>query len=266
MKSARPSRASTPKAGGATPSQFLYGVRPVIEAIRSKRRSLGELWLVRDPRSPRIAEVVALAEAAGVPVRTVDPQALESAVGEGASTQGVALKVGGIPEVELESLLAEPSPRQLVALDGVEDPQNLGTILRVSEAAGVQGLLLTRRRSPPLSPAVARASAGALEHVPVARVGNLRTTFKSLKKKGFWVIGADSHQGEDLFDAPSRVYEGDLIWLFGAEGSGIRAGLADAVDHWVRIPMQASIGSLNVGTAAAVLLFEGVRRRRNRDP
>jgi 23S rRNA (guanosine2251-2'-O)-methyltransferase len=147
-----------------------------------------------------------------------------------------------------------------VALDGVEDPQNLGAIIRVAEAAGAQGLVLTARRAPPLGAAVARASAGAVEHLPVARVGNLRRALQQLQGGGFWLIGADPAEGEDLFQSADRIWQGDLAVVFGAEGRGLRRGVLGLLDHRIRIPMLGQVGSLNVAAAAAVVLFEVVRR------
>jgi 23S rRNA (guanosine2251-2'-O)-methyltransferase len=154
------------------------------------------------------------------------------------------------------------SPRTLVALDGVEDPQNLGAIARVAEAAGAQGLILTRRRSPPLSPAVARASAGAIEWLPVARVPNLPRALNVLKSKGFWAFGSDPEATEELFDLSDRQLSGDRVVVLGAEGRGLRRGIAQVLDHRVRIPMEGQVDSLNVSSAAAVVLFEFLRRSR----
>jgi 23S rRNA (guanosine2251-2'-O)-methyltransferase len=142
-----------------------------------------------------------------------------------------------------------------VALDGVEDPQNLGAVIRVAEAAGALGLILTSRRAPPLGAAVSRASAGAVEHLPVSRVGNLRRALEQLKEGGFWAIGADPDAAEDLFLTPDRIWQGDLVLVFGSEGRGLRRTVVEALDHRVRIPMAGRVGSLNVAAAAAVVLF-----------
>jgi 23S rRNA (guanosine2251-2'-O)-methyltransferase len=207
--------------------------------------------------------LIAAANAAGVPVRQVPPEALGADAEGDRSVQGVELEAGPLPEVSLDELvgLAAP-PRTLVALDGVEDPQNVGAIARVAEAAGATGLILTRRRSPPLSPAVARASAGAIEWLPVARVPNLPRALNHLKSKGYWVFGSDPTGGEGLFDLPDRVLTGDRVVVLGAEGRGLRRGIEQVLDHRVRIPMEGRIDSLNVSSAAAVVLFEFSRRSR----
>jgi 23S rRNA (guanosine2251-2'-O)-methyltransferase len=175
----------------------------------------------------------------------------------------VALEAGPLPELTLLELRGQRGwPRRLVALDGVEDPQNLGAICRVADAAGVGGLILTRRRAPPLSPAVSRASAGALEHLPVARVANLGRALNQLKSEGFWVLGADSEGGDDLFLLEDALLSGPLVIVLGAEGRGLRRGIRERLDHRVRIPMGGRVESLNVSSAAAVVLFELVRRGR----
>jgi 23S rRNA (guanosine2251-2'-O)-methyltransferase len=173
------------------------------------------------------------------------------------------LEAGPLPEVPIDELIrGEAGSRTLVALDGVEDPQNLGAIARVADAAGVSGLVLTRHRAPPLSPAVSRASAGAIEWLPVARVANLNRSLNQLKNKGFWTFGCDPAGELELFALPDRVVAGDRVVVLGAEGRGLRQGVLRELDHSLRIPMGGRVGSLNVSTAAAVVLFELSRRSR----
>jgi 23S rRNA (guanosine2251-2'-O)-methyltransferase len=203
-----------------------------------------------------------LAVAAGVPVEEVEARDLARRAGPGVPHQGAVLTAGPLPEVPLAALGSGKPPRTVVALDGVEDPQNVGAIARVAEAAGAAGLLLTRRRAPPLGPAVARASAGAIEWLPVARVVNLARALAALRERGFWVFGADPAAPDDLFALGGRVLRGDRVLVLGAEGRGLRSGVAQVVDHRVRIPMAGRVASLNVSTAAAVILFELLRRDR----
>ena len=183
--------------------------------------------------------------------------------GSGRAQAGVALEVGPLPESSLEDLMVRDTdgPRTFVALDGVEDPQNLGAIARVADAAGVTALVLTHRRAPPLSPAVSRASAGAIEWLPVARVPNLRRALNQLKGQGFWIFGADPEGAESLFAVPEMWLRGDRVLVLGAEGRGLRSGILAAVDHRVRVPMTGRVASLNVAAAAAVILFEMARRQ-----
>jgi 23S rRNA (guanosine2251-2'-O)-methyltransferase len=176
----------------------------------------------------------------------------------------VWLEAGPLPEAELDEVLGHARQRKgtLVALDGVEDPQNVGAIVRVAEAAGVSGLILTRRHAPPLTDALCRASAGAVEWLPICRVPNLTRALRASKEVGLWVIGADPGASVDLFSAPDAWLRGPRVLVLGAEGEGLRRGVTDAIDHRVRIPMSGQVGSLNVSVAAAVLLFEMGRRDR----
>ena len=224
----------------------LVGVHPVREALRAGRRRLHSLHLPPVERRGELREILHLAERAGVRV-----------VARG-SGSGVVLEAGPLPELTLEELRSKGE--RLVALDGVEDPQNLGAIARTAEAAGVAGMILTRRRAPPLSPTASRASAGALEHLPVARVPNLPRALSSLQTAGFWTLGADLEADGNLYDLEDRVLVGPLVVVLGAEGRGLRPGVRGCLDHRVRIPMRGRVASLNVSAAAAVVLFDLIRR------
>jgi 23S rRNA (guanosine2251-2'-O)-methyltransferase len=241
----------------------LFGLHVVREALVARRRKLERLFVAADQKGGEVERLTALAHQAGVPVEFVSRGEIARRAGSSARTQGVVLEAGPIPEETLAALRGgERGRRRLVALDGVEDPQNLGAIARVAEAAGVQGLVLTRHRSPPLSPAVARASAGAIEHLRVARVTNLSRALEELQADGFWTLGADPLRGDDLFSAPERTFQGDLVMVLGAEGKGLRPAVEARLDHRLRIPMEGRIASLNVSAAAAVLAFEVLRRAR----
>jgi 23S rRNA (guanosine2251-2'-O)-methyltransferase len=248
----------------------LIGVHPVQEALRARRRRLRRLLLRRGAGGALREELLALArlaEAAGVPVEEIAAADFERIAPPGLPHQGVLLEAGPVPDLALDDLV--PGPEEgawLVALDGVEDPQNLGAILRVADAAGARGALLPERRAAPLSPAVARASAGALEHLPVARVGNLARALHLLKERGFWVHGAAPDAPLDLYETPDRLFDRRLVLVVGAEGRGLRSGVRAAVDTLYRIPMQGRVASLNVATAAAVVLFEWARRARPHAP
>ena len=238
----------------------------MLEALRARRRRLIQLWIREDLKRAELEELCELALAARIAVERVPRQALEARLPPEARSQGLLLEAGPLPVPSLEELQSLPAPRggerRLLALDGVEDPQNLGAIIRVADAAGAVGLVLTSRRAPPLGAAVGRASAGAVEHLPVGRVANLRQALGQLKEAGFWVMGADPETGEDLFGTKDRIWRGDLVLVFGAEGRGLRPGVVQLLDHRVRIPMAGRVSSLNVAAAAAVVLFEAVRRTR----
>ena len=263
-----PRRAPAPPPRPPVPAvrgELLFGLHSVQEALRAGRRRIHRLWRVaREGAGDAVTELEALARAAGAPVESLERETLRALLGSAAErAQGVALDAGPLPDVPLHDLCAgERGRRLLVALDGVEDPQNVGAIARVADAAGVGGLVLPGRRSAPLSPAVSRASAGAIEWLPASRVGNLSQALEILKGEGFWTIGAESDAADDLFALPDRVVEGDLVLVLGAEGRGLRPGTRGHLDHLARIPMAGRVASLNVSAAAAVVLFELGRRRR----
>ena len=229
----------------------------MLEALRARRRALRRLRIRKGRRGPEALEILEAARSAGVPVEEVDAEALAVGLPPGTAAQGVVLEAGPLPELPLVELARTgPEPRRIVALDGVEDPQNVGAIARVAEACGACGLLLTRRHAPSLGPTVSRASAGALEWLAAARVPNLGRALDQLKGEGFWVFGCDPEQGEDLFTLSERVLGGNQVVVLGAEGRGLRPGVQRALDHRVRIPMAGRVASLNVAAAAAVVLFE----------
>lgn len=239
----------------------LCGLHPCLEALRARRRSLRRLRVRRGRRRPELERVVSAAQRAGVPVEEIEEEEIARRIPPGVNAQGVLLEAGPLPEIALSELPAAGEvPRIVLALDGVEDPQNVGAVARVAEAAGASGLVLTRRRAPPLSPALARASAGAIEWLPVARVPNLPRALKQLKENGFWALGGSSTQGLNLFSLPERVVTANLVLVLGSEGRGLRPGVATRLDERVRIPLAGRVGSLNVAAAAAVLLFELKRR------
>lgn len=255
------------RSGAPAGPELLAGVHPVREALRARRRELRRLLLRRAggraPLRPELQELVRLAERAGVPVAELEPESFDPLLPPELAHQGVALDAGPLPELSLEALLPGPDEEAwLIALDGIEDPQNLGAILRVAEAAGVRGALLPERRAAPLSAAVARASAGAMEHLPVARVGNLARVLHLLKDRGFWVHGAAPDAPLDLYETPDRLFDRRLVLVVGAEHRGIRPGVRAAIDTLYRIPMRGHVGSLNVAAATAVVLFEWARRAR----
>lgn len=265
------SRERPPALRARAEGECLVGVHPVREALRAGRRRLGRVVLRAPARidRPEVADLIELARRGGIGVEEWDAARFDLAVPPGVAHQGVFLEAGPLPSPDVPELasgaLGTARP-WLVALDGIEDPQNLGAILRVADAAGVRGALVPERRAAPLTPAVARASAGALEHVPVGSVTNLVRALEILKREhGFWVHAADPSGEHELYGMPDRLLEGPLVLVLGAEGKGLRPGVRAAVDVFVRIPMAGRVESLNVASAAAVVLFEWSRRAILRD-
>jgi len=233
----------------------IYGINPVLEALRAGR--VKELQ-IREPAGGRVSELVRTAEREGVAVRRVSPGELDRAA-RGGVHQGVVAEVEGGSKVDLASLLAGAHGTPLlVVLDGIEDPQNLGAILRTVDAAGAGGVVLQARRSAPLGGGAAKASAGALSHVKVAQVVNIARALEVLKEAGVWTVGLAA-------DATVRYDEVDFTLptalVVGAEGSGLRRLVRERCDWLVAIPMFGHVGSLNVSVAAGVALFEAVRQR-----
>ncbi|MCH2187991.1 23S rRNA (guanosine(2251)-2'-O)-methyltransferase RlmB [Myxococcota bacterium] len=251
---------------------FLTGQHVIRAALDSENRNLERLWVREGPQSPEIVELVRRARRRGVTVTEAPGRSLVERFGSEAQEvyQGMVLEAGPLRTLSsIEALVGPGSPERpggaegleiVVALDGVEDPRNLGAIARVAEAASVLALLIADRRSAPLGNVASRASAGAIERLPVCRVPNLNRGLDGLKKSGFWVIGADAAGDQDLFEMPDRLLTGRVALVMGAEGGGLRPSTLKRVDHRVCIPMQGQVGSLNVSTAAAVILFELVRR------
>lgn len=238
-------------------AERLAGLHPIREALAARRRTLFWLEVAATARHPAVGELTEQAIAAGIEVRH-----REGAAAERLPAPGLALAVGALPELGLEELVdhvAARGRRTLVALDGVEDPQNLGAMARVAEASGAGGLILTRRNAPPLSAAVSRASAGAIEWLPVARVTNLSRALGDLKERQYWILGADLAGADSLYQGELGS-GGPWVVVLGAEGRGLRDGVRKQLDRAVRIPLGGKVASLNVSTAAAVILFELMRQ------
>ena len=235
------------------------------EALLAGRRRLDCLWIRAGSRRAEQAELVELARSAEVIVEVVDRAVLEDRVESGGYDQGVALRVGPLPELSLDELVeyarrAPGAGSRLVLLDGVEDPQNVGALARVAESAGAHGLILTERRAPALTPAVSRASAGAIEWLRVGRVSNLGRALSALQENDYWIVAAAPAAKATLFEMDDRILTGNLAVVLGAEGKGIRRSILEQADHLVEIPMRGKIASLNVSTAAAIILYDLLRR------
>jgi 23S rRNA (guanosine2251-2'-O)-methyltransferase len=231
--------------GGARPGPaVLYGRNPIHEAIRAGRRPVQRVWATASAaREPWLR---------GVPVEIADAAWIAERAGSDAH-QGMCAEVGPYPYADEAELLAgsPDRPPLIVALDEVQDPQNVGAIARTAEAAGATGLVLPRHRSAEITPAVAKASAGAVEHLPIAQVRNLADFLADAKAAGCWIYGAAADGVP--YDQPD--YGGGTVLVMGAEGKGLRPRVRDACDQLVAIPLRGRMESLNVSAAAAVLLY-----------
>ena len=248
---------------GASPeAEVVAGPRAALEVLRAGKRAVRRLILGRQEAGATIETILGLARTRQVPVETRPREELDRVV-HGATHQGVLLEVGPFPYAEPEALVAQASqgsaPGFLLALDGIQDPQNLGAIIRSAEAAGVHGCILPRDRAAGVTAAAVRASAGATEHLAIAQVTNLAAFLEFVKSQGFWVVGADSTEGRDLFAADLTD---PLIPVIGGEERGLRHLTKTRCDLMVRIPSRGKVASLNASAAAAVCLFEAARQRR----
>lgn len=230
------------------------GVHPVREALRAGR-PLDKVVIAKGAGGARIQEIVSLCREGAIPVR-FEPRSLLDGEAKGVNHQGV-IAYGAVSRyAELDALL--PDARLLVILDGIEDPHNLGAIVRTAHAAGATAVVVPERRSAPLTETVARAAAGSLEYLPVARVTNVSRTLEQLKGSGFWVYGLDE-RGAEAYDKVE--YSSPTAFVLGAEGHGLHENVKKHCDVLVRIPMAGPVSSLNVSVAAGVVLFEWRRRQ-----
>jgi len=243
----------------------VYGVNPVRELFRAGAEGLAELWLVEGgDRERAFAELARLGREAGAKVRLAPRGKLDRVAGT-TRHQGVVAVVADYRYREVEDLLeaarARGEPPLLVALDGIEDPQNLGAIVRSAHALGAHGVVIPRDRAAGVTPAAAKASAGAVEHCPLARVVNLARAVESLREAGLWAVATASDAGRSLEEVD---LSGPLLLVVGGEGQGIRPLVRRSCDEAARIPMAGRVGSLNASAAAAVCLYEAARQRRGR--
>ena len=238
---------------------YLLGIHAVEEALHA-RRALDRIVIARGRHGARMEEIVRRARERGVPVRFEDRGQLDRLAGS-QNHQGVIALSASRAAVALEDLLVKKSGHSLlVLLDGVEDPHNLGAIIRTALAAGADGVIIPERRAAGLSEAVSRASAGALEHLSVARVKNLVRAMEQLKEAGYWLIGLDENAAQNYTKAK---FTGNLGIVLGGEGHGLHELTRKRCDFVVSIPTTGPVRSLNVSVAAGIVLFEAVRQRRN---
>jgi 23S rRNA (guanosine2251-2'-O)-methyltransferase len=235
---------------------LIFGIHAVSEALKARRVS--RLVHVRGG-GPRIDALVARAQELRIVVDTVDRMALDR-LARGSVHQGVAADLEALAAFTIEELAAgSEGAALLVVLDGIEDPQNVGAIIRSADAAGATGIIRQARHAAPLHGATAKASAGAVSHVRIATVVNIARALEELKELGVWTVGLDA-EARDIYD---RVdYTVPTAFVLGAEGTGLRRLVRERCDHLVSIPMAGHVQSLNVSVTAGIALFEAVRQRR----
>ena len=242
------------------PEDVLIGRNAVTEALRAGR-GINKLLLAEGDKEGAVSEILALAKERGIVTQFVERSKIEAIAG-GLRHQGVLAYAAPVAYADLEDILKAAEEKGedpfLLLLDELEDPHNLGALLRTADATGVHGVLIPKRRSVPLTATVAKTSAGAIEYVPVARIGNIAQTLKALKDKGFWVAGADMDGTQNYYEADLT---GPLVLVVGSEGKGMGRLTKEACDFIVKMPMTGRINSLNASVAGSILMYESMRQR-----
>src|SRR5215470_863820 len=245
-------------------SDLIYGPNAVLEALRAGRRQIETITILESARPDRLKSLIDLAREKGVPVHRVPRLDLDRTLGD-VRHQGVIARVAAARYADADELLDQldakvgtADPPLVLALDGVEDPRNMGSILRTSECTGVHGVFIAERRAVGLTSVVAKVAAGALEYVPVARVTNLVRLIEQLKERNIWVVGAAGEAKQSYTDWDWKV---PAAIFLGSEGHGLHRLVRERCDALVRIPVIGNLESLNVSVAAGVLLYEAQRQR-----
>src|SRR5437763_755293 len=244
------------------PARVIYGINAVVEALRSRGRSIQYVAVARERRDDRVQGVIEAARTAGVMVRLLPREQVSKVAGTDLH-QGVVAVGGGRAYADLDELLEHRRGEFafVAVLDGIEDPHNLGAILRTADAAGADGVVIPERRAAARDGVAAKASAGALAHVKIAEVVNIARAVEELKEAGVWTVGL-AGEAADSYDAVDPTLTTAVV--LGAEGAGLRRLVRERCDRLASIPMRGHVGSLNVSVAAGVVLFEAVRQRLNK--
>lgn len=240
--------------------ELLYGKNPVLEALRAKR-PINKLLVARGSNQGFLKEIVALSKEHNILLQYVDKKQLDLMTG-GEVHQGILAYTAAKKYADWEDIYQEAEDKGetplFIILDSVEDPHNLGAILRTADAAGVHCVIIPKHRSVSLTSGVAKASAGAIEYVPVARVTNLTQTIEQLKKRGCWIVGADESAGKTCF---ATDLTGPAAIVMGGESRGLGELVKKKCDLLVAIPMKGHVNSLNVSVAASIIIYEIIRQR-----
>lgn len=240
--------------------EYIAGKHSVLEALRSGR-TINKIWIADNAQKHLTQPIIGEAKQQGVIVQFVDKRKLDQMT-EGVQHQGVVAQVAAYDYVEVEDILARARDKQedpfILILDEIEDPHNLGSILRTADCTGAHGVIIPKRRSVGLTATVSKTSAGAVEYVPVSRVTNIAQTIESLKKQGVWVGGADVEARQNVYQSNLNM---PIALVIGNENKGIGRLIKEKCDFLVKLPMFGRINSLNASVAASVLMYEVVRQR-----
>lgn len=247
--------------------EVLYGLHPVGEALRSRVRDVDHIAVSRERQDARLEQLIQAARGAGVRI-TQEPKAQLERMAKTPMHQGVVAFLRERTFLALEDLLDIRKPagerRFFLALDGVEDPHNFGALLRTADGSGVDGVIIPERRTAPITAVTAKSSAGASEHVRIARVVNTVRALERMKKDNIWIVGLDERGTPDYTDF--KFNDVDCCLVLGSEGAGLHDLVKKTCDHLLRIPMAGKVSSLNVSVAGAVVMYEAMRQRRGGSP
>ncbi len=240
--------------------EFIVGKNPIIEALKSGR-PINKIWIAEGSQKGQMAKVIQLAKENGVLIQNAPKKKLDQLV-DSSNHQGVIASVAAYEYASMDDLFMAAQTKGedpfFLLLDEIEDPHNLGSILRTADAIGVHGVIIPKRRAVGLTQAVAKASTGAIEHVPVVRVTNIARTMDELKERGLWFVGTDAKGTDDYREATFTMPIGLVI---GSEGKGISRLIKEKCDFLIRIPMVGHVTSLNASVAASLLMYEVFRKR-----
>ncbi|WP_339322485.1 23S rRNA (guanosine(2251)-2'-O)-methyltransferase RlmB [Paenibacillus sp. FSL W8-0194] len=241
--------------------EIIGGKHSVIEALKSGR-TINKIWVAENAQKHLTQPIVIEAKKLGVVIQHVDKRKLDQ-LAPGVQHQGVVAQVAPYAYAEVEDILQaaeqKGEPPFILLLDEIEDPHNLGSILRTADCTGVHGVIVPKRRSAQVTATVSKTSAGAAEYVPVARVTNLGQTIDALKEKGIWVVGTDVSAAAGIYE--TNVFDGPVAIVIGNEGKGMGRLIREKCDVLVKLPMNGRINSLNASVAAGVVMYEVLRRR-----
>lgn len=244
--------------------EIIYGINPVLEALRAERQALNKIIIAGGKGGAAFRTLRELARLRGIPIHANPQEVLSKLAGTG-QHQGVVAYLAGSSystwEDLLEKIRGDQGEAVVLILDSIEDPQNLGSLIRTAEASGVAGIIIPKDRAVGITPAVVKASAGGMAHLPVVRVTNLANTLEALKKEGFWIVGADPRGDKNLY---AMKFDMNVGLVIGSEGKGIRPLILSKCDYRITIPMKGKVSSLNAAIAGAVILFEILRQQMTR--
>jgi 23S rRNA (guanosine2251-2'-O)-methyltransferase len=240
--------------------EYIAGKHSILEALRSGR-TVNKIWIAEQAKKHQTVEIVAEGKKAGVIIQFVDKRKLDQMVPD-IQHQGVVAQIAAHAYADIEDIFAqaekENTPPFILVLDEIEDPHNLGSMLRTADCAGVHGIIIPKRRSVGLTATVSKISAGAVEYVPVAKVSNIAQTLEQLKERGVWIVGADVAGKQTIYQSDFTM---PLAIVIGNEGKGIGRLIKEKCDFLVKLPMAGRINSLNASVAAALFMYEVVRQR-----